>query len=200
MSKAELTARAQLLQVRVREAMAVCESLLEDLELPDTIDSVVEAIVSALRNGGKVLLCGNGGSAADAQHLAAELVGRFCMEREPLAAIALSDNVAAITAVSNDYAYRDVFARMVNALASPGDVLIALSTSGKSANVLEALRAARDREMITVAFLGAAGSPMEALSEYVLRVNAPSTARIQEGHMLVGHTILELVERELCQV
>jgi D-sedoheptulose 7-phosphate isomerase len=199
MSRAELTSRAGIVHARLREAITVCEWLLDDTATAEAIDTVVEAIVMSLRNGGKVLLCGNGGSAADAQHLAAELVGKFCLERQPFAAIALSDNVAALTAVSNDYSYRDVFARAVNGLGNPGDVLIGLSTSGRSVNVIEALSAARERDMVTVAFVGAAGSPLEQLSEHVLRVEAASTARIQEAHMLLGHTIFELVERELCR-
>jgi D-sedoheptulose 7-phosphate isomerase len=199
MSRAELSSRAEVLHKSLEEAMTLCQSLLDDDSLAEALDGVVEAIVSSLRDGGKVLLCGNGGSAADAQHLAAELVGRFCLERQPFPAIALADNIAAVTAVSNDYAYEDVFARAVNALGNPGDVLIGLSTSGSSANVIEALTAARERDLVTVAFVGRPGSPIEQLSEHVLSVTAPSTARIQEAHMLLGHTLFELVERELCQ-
>jgi D-sedoheptulose 7-phosphate isomerase len=190
--------RAELLRDRVREAIDVCQALLLDESLSQTVDAVVEAIVASINGGGKVLLCGNGGSAADAQHLAAELVGRFCLEREAYPAIALSDNVAAITAVANDFGYSDVFSRAVRGLGNPGDVLIGLSTSGRSQNVIEAISAARERRMVTVALVGAAGSPMEEASDHVLRVAGPNTARIQEGQMLVGHTIVELVERELC--
>jgi D-sedoheptulose 7-phosphate isomerase len=190
--------RAELLRARVREAIDVCEALLEDEPLAETVDAVVGAIVASLQGGGKVLLCGNGGSAADAQHLAAELVGRFCLERNPYPAIALADNVAALTAVANDYGYATAFSRAVRGLGRPGDVLIGLSTSGRSANVIEALEAGREREMVTVAFVGEAGSPMEHAAEHVLRVDGPSTARIQEGQMLLGHAIFELVEQELC--
>jgi D-sedoheptulose 7-phosphate isomerase len=191
--------RAELLRARVREAISVCQGLLEDEQLVVTVDAVVEAIVESVSGGGKVLLCGNGGSAADAQHLAAELVGRFCLEREPFPAVALADNVSAVTAVSNDYGYSEVFVRAVRGLGKPGDVLIGISTSGRSRNVVSALEAARERGMVTVAFVGAEGSPMEDASEHVLRVPGPSTARIQEGQMLLGHTIFELVERELCE-
>lgn len=190
--------RAELLQDRVREAIDVCQSLLEDEEVAQTVDAVVEAIVASINAGGKVLLCGNGGSAADAQHLAAELVGRFCLDRDAYPALALSDNIAAVTAVGNDFGYSDVFSRAVRGLGNKGDVLIGLSTSGRSQNVVEALTAAREREMVTVAFVGAPGSPMEQASDYVLRVRGPNTARIQEGQMLLGHTVFELVERELC--
>jgi D-sedoheptulose 7-phosphate isomerase len=164
------------------------------------VDAVVDAVVGSVRGGGKVLLCGNGGSAADAQHLAAELIGRFCLDREPFPAVALGDNVSAMTAVANDYGYDEVFARAVRALGAAGDVLIGISTSGRSANVVGALDAARDLGLVTVALVGGAGSPMEALCDHVLRVEGPSTARIQEGQMVLGHTIVELVERELCAV
>lgn len=190
--------RAELLRARVREAIDVCQALLDDDSLAEAVDAVVGAIVASLEGGGKVLLCGNGGSAADAQHLAAELVGRFCLERQPYPAVALSDNVAAVTAVGNDYGYEDVFTRAVRALGNPGDVLIGLSTSGESRNVIGALEAARERGLVTVTLVGGSGSSMERVSEHVLRVPGASTARIQEAQMLVGHTIFELVERELC--
>jgi D-sedoheptulose 7-phosphate isomerase len=191
--------RAELLRDRVREAIIVCQSLLEDEGLAEGFDAVVAELVGAIRGGGKVLLCGNGGSAADAQHLAGELVGRFCLDREPYPAIALSDNVAAVTAVGNDFGYADVFARAVRGLGKPGDILIGLSTSGRSENVVRALAAARDNGMVTVALVGSHCSPMEDVSDHVLRVRGPSTARIQEGQMLLGHAIVELVERELCR-
>ena len=190
--------RAELLRASVREAIDVCQTLLDDGALAEAVDAVVGAIVASVQAGGKVLLCGNGGSAADAQHLAAELVGRFRLERQPYPAIALSDNVAAVTAVGNDYGYDEVFTRAVRALGNPGDVLIGLSTSGRSPNVIRALEAASEREMVTVALVGGAGSAIERVSEHVLRVPGPNTARIQEAQMLVGHTIFELVERELC--
>jgi D-sedoheptulose 7-phosphate isomerase len=189
--------RAQLLRERLQEAVEVCEALLADETVAAAVDATVDAIVGALRGGNKVIFCGNGGSAADAQHLAAELVGRFALEREPLPGIALADNVAAMTAIANDYAYTEVFARAVRGLGSPGDVLFALSTSGKSANVIEALAAAREKGIVTVAFVGPPGSPMEAEADHVLRVAGPGTARIQEGQMVLAHTILEIVEREV---
>jgi D-sedoheptulose 7-phosphate isomerase len=191
--------RAELLRASVREAIGVCEALLGDEALGATVDAVVDALVTSIRSGGKVLLCGNGGSAADAQHLAAELVGRFCLERQPFPALALADNVSAITSVGNDYGYEEVFARAVRALGKAGDVLIGISTSGRSRNVVGALEAARERGMVTIALVGSPESPMGAVSEHVLLVAGPSTARIQEGQMLVGHSIFELVERELCE-
>ncbi len=189
--------RAELLHVRVREAIEVCEAMLEDEALGTAADAVVAAIVGSIRSGGKVLLCGNGGSAADAQHLAAELVGRFCLERQPFPAVALADNVSALTAVGNDYGYEGVFARAVRALGNPGDVLVGISTSGRSPNVASALRAGQERGLVTIALVGAPDSPIGEASEHVLYVAGPSTARIQEGQMLVGHAIFELVERDL---
>jgi D-sedoheptulose 7-phosphate isomerase len=190
--------RADLVRARVREAIEVCQWLLTDDAIAGAIDGVVEAIVGSIKGRGKVLLCGNGGSAADAQHLAAELIGRFCLERQAFPAIALSDNVAAMTAIGNDYSYRDVFSRAVNGLGNEGDVLIAISTSGRSPNVVEALKAARERGLVTVALVGTPETPMGQLADHVLVVPGPSTARIQEGQMLLGHAIFELVERELC--
>ena len=190
--------RAEFLRSRVREAIDVCEALLADDEIAATTDAVVAAIVDSINAGGKVLLCGNGGSAADAQHLAAELVGRFALDRQPYPAIALSDNIAAVTAIGNDFSYADVFSRAVRGLGNAGDVLLGISTSGRSQNVVDALAAAGEVGLTTVALVGAPGSPMEQVSQYTLCVAGPSTARIQEGQMVLGHTIFELVERELC--
>lgn len=190
---------AELLRARLQEAIDVCESLMADDGLAATVERVAGVMASSLRDGGKVMLCGNGGSSADAQHLAAEFIGRFLLERRPYPAIALSDNVAAVTAIANDYGYRDVFSRAVIGLGRAGDVLIGFSTSGRSENVIDALVAAREIGIVTVGFVGAPGSAMEEAADYVLRVEGPGTARIQEGHMILGHTVFELVERELCR-
>ncbi|HWD76103.1 MAG TPA: SIS domain-containing protein [Solirubrobacteraceae bacterium] len=197
MSSVELS-RTGLLQERIRESLTMMELLLDDQEVAAGVDSIVEAMVGSIQNGGKVLLCGNGGSAAEAEHLAAELIGRFCMERRPLPAIAIASNVAALTAIANDYDYADAFARAVTALGRPGDVVLGLSTSGGSANIVAALEAARAGEMVPVALVGQPGSPVEDVAEHTLTVPAARTAGIQEGHLLLGHTIFELVERELC--
>ncbi|QEC46655.1 SIS domain-containing protein [Baekduia soli] len=199
MSRVELLAgsRAELLAERIDEAIGVLE-LLRSPPVAEAVDRIAGAVVGALRGGGRVLLCGNGGSAADAQHLAAELVGRFQLERQPFAAIALGDNVAAVTAIGNDYSYDEVFSRAVLAHGRPGDVLIGLSTSGRSANVVRALEAGRSRGLVTCAFVGAPGSPMAAAADLVVAVDGPGTARIQEAHKLLGHTIFEIAERELC--
>ena len=182
---------------RLREAKEV----LERVATPAMADVVVGAaaqIAESLRGGGRILLCGNGGSQADAQHLAAELIGRFLLDREPFSAIALGDNIAALTAVGNDYSYDDVFVRGVRGHGRAGDVLIGLSTSGSSANVVQAIEAARKIGMVTIAFVGRPDSPMAELADHVLAVPGASTARAQEAHQVLGHTLIELVERELC--
>jgi D-sedoheptulose 7-phosphate isomerase len=197
MSRDEHGQTRELFERTVAEAIAVCRRLLDD-QLVETAERVTDEIVGSLRAGGKVLLCGNGGSAADAQHLAAELIGRFCLDRRALAAVALGDNVAAMTAIGNDYAFEEVFVRGVDGLGRAGDVLIGLSSSGNSANVVAALQAAREAGLITVAFVGRPECAMAAHATHLLPVSGPGTARIQEGHMLLGHTIFEAVERRLC--
>jgi D-sedoheptulose 7-phosphate isomerase len=197
MSSPDLPSPAEVLRERVADAITVCEGLMQDSVIA-VVEEVTENIVKSLKDGGKVLLCGNGGSAADAQHLAAELIGRFCLDRRPLPAIALSDNVAAITAIGNDYSYEDVFVRGVQAFGQSGDVLIGLSTSGASKNVVAALEAANSIGLVTVAFVASSNCAMARLATHVVCIKGANTARIQEGHMLVGHTIFELIERELC--
>jgi D-sedoheptulose 7-phosphate isomerase len=186
-----------LLRARVGDAMSVCELLLSDA-VTKAACAVADALVSSLSDGGKVLLCGNGGSAADAQHLAAELIGRFQLDRRPLPAIALSDNVSATTAIANDYSYADVFTRPVAAFGVPGDVLIGMSTSGESENVARAIGAARQAGLVTVGMVGARSSRIARDADHVIAVEGPNTARIQEGHMLIGHIIFEIVEASLC--
>ncbi len=161
------------------------------------VEAFARLLWDGCRDGHRVLTFGNGGSAADAMHLAAELVGRFQMDRDPLAALSLGDNVSSLTAIGNDYAYDQTFARQVRGLARAGDVLVGLSTSGRSANVLEAVRAAGAMDVRTVGFTGAGGGELASLAELCVRVPSDSTARIQEGYMLLCHTACELVERAL---
>jgi D-sedoheptulose 7-phosphate isomerase len=187
----------ELVLDRLREA----QEALGRVSTPETADVVVNAaaqVASCLREGGRILLCGNGGSQADAQHLAAEFIGRFLLDREPFSAIALGDNIAAVTAVGNDYSYDEVFVRGVRAHGRAGDVLIGLSTSGSSKNVVQALAAATEIGMATIAFVGEPGSPLAGLADHVLAVPGASTARTQEAHQVLGHTLIELVERDLC--
>ncbi len=180
----------------VEASVAMKQALLES-DAIELTERAAEVMTGALRGGGKVLFCGNGGSAADATHLAAELVGRFQMERAPLPALSLSDNVSSVTAIGNDYAFDQAFARQLRGLAREGDVLVALSTSGTSANVVEAVRAATEIGVRTIAFTGAGGGELAELCELCVRVPSDSTARIQEGYMVLCHTACELVERAL---
>jgi len=163
----------------------------------DKIMEIVDLLVSTLGRGGKVLLCGNGGSAADAQHLAAELLGKFKMERKALPAISLTVNTSALTAIANDYAYDDVFSRLVEALGVEGDILLGISTSGKSKNVVRAMEAAHDKGMKTVAFVGRTPGTVGENADICLCIPSDDTPRVQESHITAGHIICGLVERRL---
>ena len=171
--------------------------VLNNQEIIKTVMEVVDCIVLCYKNGGKVLFCGNGGSAADAQHLAAELSGRFYFDRPPLFAEALHVNSSYITAVANDYGYDEVFARLVNAMGKQGDILIGLTTSGNSPNILKAFKAANSLKMKTVGFTGESGGQLKAESDFLLNVPSKDTPRIQETHIMLGHIICELVEEKL---
>jgi D-sedoheptulose 7-phosphate isomerase len=166
-------------------------------ENKERIAQTAEVIAHGLRNGRKMMFFGNGGSAADSQHLAAEMVGRFGPERSALAAIALSTDTSILTAVGNDYGYDKVFARQIEALGQAGDIAIGISTSGNSPSVLEALDVARSKGLYTVGFTGESGGKMNGRAETLFRVPSRQTPRIQETHILLGHVICELVDREL---
>ena len=161
------------------------------------IEEAGEMICEALSNGHKILLCGNGGSAADAQHIAAELVGKYEMERPGLPAVALTTDTSALTALSNDYGYKEVFARQVRALASTGDVLIAISTSGGSANVIEAVKAAKNRGCKTIALIGATPGVLDSCGDVVVSVPSSRTSRVQEAHITIGHLWCEMVDTRI---
>jgi D-sedoheptulose 7-phosphate isomerase len=181
---------------RVRESITLKRRLLAD-DAVDALARLADEVIESVREGGKLVLFGNGGSAADATHLAAEFVGRFAFDRAPMPALSLSDNASSMTAIGNDYAYGLTFARQIQAFGAPGDVAIALSTSGSSTNVLSAMVAARERGMFTAAFTGSKGVELAALADLPLIIPSPSTARIQEGYMLYAHIMCELVEQEL---
>jgi D-sedoheptulose 7-phosphate isomerase len=166
-------------------------------KLATDVSNAVDMIHSSLAAGGQLLLGGNGGSAADAQHIAAELTGRFLRERQPIRAMALHVNSSALTAVANDYGYEHVFARELTAHARPGDVLLAISTSGNSANVLRAIEAARACKVVVIGLTGESGGKMQTVCDLCLSVPTKSTARIQEMHITIGHTICELLEERL---
>jgi D-sedoheptulose 7-phosphate isomerase len=175
-------------------AIELKQRLLNDPATVQLIERMTDAIVAAYRAGKKVFFCGNGGSAADAQHLAAELSGRYYYDRPALFAEALHVNTSYITAVANDYSFDEVYARWITAIGAEGDVLIALSTSGKSANVVKAVKQANKNGMVTIGFTGQDGGELKHDCAMTLRVPSTDTPRIQEIHMLVGHTICELVE------
>jgi D-sedoheptulose 7-phosphate isomerase len=173
------------------------QKLLNDHRLVGVIEEVTLVVANAFRNGNKVLFCGNGGSAADAQHLAAEFSGRFYTDRDPLPSEALHCNSSYMTAVANDYGYDVVYSRIVKGVGKPGDVLIGLSTSGNSVNIIKAMEVAKKIGMICVVFTGEGGGKLRAMCDHLINVPSDDTPRIQESHIMVGHIICELVESEL---
>lgn len=181
----------------MEQSIQVKKLILEDDKLINEISKAAGACVNAFRNGNKVLFCGNGGSAADAQHLAAELSGRFYFDRDPLPSEALHVNTSFVTAVANDYSFSEVYARMIEGSGNPGDMLVALSTSGNSKNIIRALEAARNKGMVTVGFTGETGGMMADQCDFLIRVPSVDTPRIQEAHITIGHIICELIEKEL---
>lgn len=191
-----MTDAAALIRSRIASSIAVKQALL-DGPCVEGVERAAAAMTACLRAGGRVFFCGNGGSAADAMHLAAELVGRFQIERDALPAMSLSDNVATLTAVANDYDFTQTFARQLRGLARDGDVLVALSTSGDSPNVIAAVEAAAEIGVRTIGCTGERGGRLAGAADIVLRIPSDDTARIQEGYMLLCHTAGELVEREL---
>ena len=181
----------------LRKSIATKESVLADAALLERIEAATAVIIKAFRSGGKVLFCGNGGSAADAQHLAAEFSGRFYTDRDPLPSEALHCNSSFLTAVANDYGYDVVYSRMVKAMGKAGDVLVSLSTSGNSQNILKAMEMARELRMINIGFTGASGGKMKDLSDCLINVPSTDTPRIQESHITIGHIICQLAEEQL---
>lgn len=178
----------------IQASVDVKTALLQDEEMLGKIQVVSEEITGALRRGNRVYFCGNGGSAADAQHLAAELSGRFYLNREALPAEALHGNSSYLTAVANDYGFDVVYERLVRGIMQKGDVLIGLSTSGNSANIVRAFEAAKEKGVATIGFTGQTGGILKTLSDHLFNVPSTVTPRIQESHILIGHIICELVE------
>ncbi len=181
----------------INDSIDVKKRIVENKVLLETILKVAEEIILAFKNDKKVLFCGNGGSAADAQHLAAELSGRFYFDREPLFAEALHVNTSYLTAVANDYSYDEVYLRLVKAKGRKGDILVGISTSGNSKNVVKAIEVANKVGMITVGMTGETGGKMKNICKYLINVPSKDTPRIQEAHIMIGHIICEIVEREL---
>ncbi len=177
---------------KIQESVLVTQKMAE--QQSGTIAAIASRLGEALRSRGTVYICGNGGSAADAQHIAAEFVGRFLRERHPMPAVALTTNTSIITAIGNDYSYEEIFARQIRACVTPLDVVVGISTSGKSENVLEGLRAARKMEADTIGFTGSPGEPLSSHSDLCLCVPSSSTPHIQEAHIVAWHIICGLIE------
>lgn len=185
------------IQQAIEDSIKLKQSLLKDTHFMEQIQKVISLVVQAYKENKKVLFCGNGGSAADAQHLAAELSGRFYYDREPLYAEALHVNTSYLTAVANDYAYEDVFARMLKASGQKGDVIVGISTSGNSKNVVKAFEIAKQKGMSIVALTGEGGGKMGEMADVLLAVPSKDTPRIQECHIMIGHIVCEMVEKTL---
>lgn len=181
----------------IQNSISVKQQILQDTELIDRIALIVSQMVKTLKNGGKIHFCGNGGSAADAQHLAAELSGRFYFDREPLNAEALHCNTSYLTAVANDYGYDEVYARLLKGAARNGDLLVALSTSGNSENILKTCKVAREMGVFVVGMTGVSGGDLKTYSDILLNVPSSDTPRIQEAHIMLGHILCEHVEKEI---
>ena len=180
--------------IETKKKIVMDDSLLQMLE------KIVSVVITAFQGNRKVLFCGNGGSAADAQHLAAELSGRFLLDRPPLDSEALHVNTSYLTAVANDYSFDDIYSRLVKARCKPGDVIFGLSTSGESLNVINAIKASNQIGAVTVGFTGINGGALSDICNYIIRVPSDNVARIQEAHMLLGHIMCEIVESELFKV
>jgi D-sedoheptulose 7-phosphate isomerase len=182
------------IQSKIQDSIDLKNKLLNDDNILNAVNGLVEDIIKSYKSGGKVLWCGNGGSAADAQHLAAELSGRFYYDRPPLFSEALHVNTSYTTAVANDYSYDVIYSRLVEAMCVKGDILIGLSTSGNSKNVIRAIEKANELGITTAGFTGESGGAMKSLCTYLINIPSTDTPRIQECHMLLGHTICEMVE------
>jgi D-sedoheptulose 7-phosphate isomerase len=181
----------------INASIQVKQEIIEKGELAVTLEKVIAVITHAFQNGNSVYFAGNGGSAADAQHLAAEFSGRFYKDRKALPSEALHCNTSYLTAVANDYSYDVIYSRLLEGLAKPGDVLVGLSTSGNSGNIVKAFEKSKELKVVTIGFTGADGGKMKDLSDYLVNVPSTDTPRIQESHILLGHIICELVEKNI---
>lgn len=182
---------------QVHETQNVMAAIADNVQLITSLEAAVKACIHSLKQGGKILLAGNGGSAADAQHIAGEFVSRFMFDRPGLAALALTTDTSILTAIGNDYGYEKLFTRQIQALAHKEDVLIVYSTSGRSQNILNALELAREMGLVTIGFTGNRGGPILDLCTFTLEVPSSSTPKIQEGHLVLGHILCGLVEQAM---
>ncbi len=186
-----------IIQKRLLESINLKNAILHDNTIIEQIEKIVQVIVECFKNNGTLWFCGNGGSAADAQHLAAEFSGRYYFDRPPLASEALHVNTSYITAVANDYGYDEVYARLIQANGKKNDILVGITTSGKSENIIKALKQAKKNGLITIAFTGNYINDMQPFSDYIIHISSNDTPRIQELHITIGHIICELVEKTL---
>lgn len=191
--------KSSIIKENIKESIRLKETLLNDEDFIKLVVESTDRIIETYRNNGKVLFCGNGGSAADAQHLAAEFSGRYYFDRPPLNSEALHVNTSYLTAVANDYSYDEIYSRIIKAVGKKGDVLVGLSTSGNSRNVINALIEAKKLGCTTIGFTGAGGGEMKQYCDILIEIPSKNTPRIQECHMIIGHSICELVEKELFQ-
>ena len=187
----------QKIKETLKQSVLLKLQIIDNKQLISELANISKELIYLLKKEHKVLFCGNGGSAADAQHLASELAGRFYLDRKPLFAEALLTNTAVLTAIGNDYTFDTVFSRAINAKGREGDALIALSTSGNSKNIIKAIKAAKEKNMLTIGLTGESGGKMAGLCDYLIQIPSKDTPRIQEAHILVGHIICELVEAAL---
>jgi D-sedoheptulose 7-phosphate isomerase len=182
---------------QILSSVELKQKLLESPSLLSAVEKAAMAVLTALKSNRKLFLAGNGGSAADAQHIAAEFVNKFNLERPGLPAIALTTDTSILTSVGNDYSFSQIFARQIRALGNEGDVFMAISTSGKSANLLEALRACREKKIVTIGLTGESGGTMKELSDICIHIPSEETPRVQEAQILIGHIICSIVETEI---
>ena len=185
----------ELIKDIIRESIEVKNTILADEQMLNNINRLSDTAVDALKKGGRIYFCGNGGSAADAQHLAAEFSGRFYLDRDALPAEALHCNTSYLTAVANDYSFDVIYARLVKGIMHAGDILVGLSTSGNSVNIIKAFETAREKGVITAGFTGESGGKLKDLSDYLFNVPSKNTPRIQESHIMIGHIICQLSEQ-----
>lgn len=190
----------ELVKNRLSISAEVKVNISKDDKLLQEIVQIVEVMVTAFKAGNAVYFCGNGGSAADAQHLAAEFSGRFYLDRKPLPSEALHCNSSFVTAVGNDYGYENIYSRLIEGVGKTGDVLVGISTSGNSANILKAFEMAKKKNMVTISFVGQTGGKMLGITNYIIQIPSTDTPRIQEAHITVGHIICEMVEARLFSV
>ena len=189
--------KQDLIRRNISDSITVKQELLQNDAIMVDITKVADLIVETFNNGNKLLFCGNGGSAADAQHLAAEFSGRYYLNRPPLHAEALHTDTSFMTAVSNDFSFDEVYARLIQGIGKQGDILIGMSTSGNSKNIIKALEEAKKKNIITIGFTGKANGNMKPYCDYLINIPSDDTPRIQECHLMLGHAICELVEKEL---